>query len=107
MKTRSSFFDEKCFFSNFAAAHPFLARAIIFGTSTIIFCGYFRQLVHEHEDRIFRATIFRFRAAQAKSMGRPLFTREEAKSDPMETSWVTGGILELCPPPKRVWFAAF
>jgi hypothetical protein len=63
--------------------------------------------VHEHEDRIFRATIFRFRAAQAKSMGRPLFTREEAKSDPMETSWVTGGILELCPPPKRVRFAAF
>ena len=101
--TRSGFFDEKCFFSIFAAAHPFQ----LFGTSTIIFCGYFRQLVHEHEDRIFRATIFRFRAAQAKSMGRPLFTREEAKSDPMETSWVTGGILELCPPPKRVRFAAF
>ena len=34
--------------------------------------------------------------------GRPFFTPETAKSDPMETSWVTAGLLGLCPPPKRV-----
>jgi hypothetical protein len=90
------FFD----FSIFKAARPFQ----LFWHEHDYFL---RLFAHEHEDRIFRATIFRFRAAQAKSMGRPLFTREKAKSDPMETSWVTGGILELCPPPRRVRFAAF